>query len=142
LLFILFSAAVHFGSDKNLTIDLVVSSHEDPSFTQGISFNNSPGPYTPLLLHESLHRPQKLYEGTTRDGGASKTIWYKHQRRRKQFLPLCGPESIPVYVAAHPERVSPDLCLAWSPIWSDQPSLVGHNHQRQLWCVHSCPFQR
>jgi len=129
LLFILFSAAVHLGSDKNLTIDFVVSSHEDPSFTQGISFNNSLGPYTPLLLHESLHRPQKLYEGTTRDGGASKTIWYKH-KRRKQLLHPCGPASIPVYVAAQSERGSPDLCHAWSAIWSDQPHLAGQHVQQ------------
>merc|ERR1712013_605494 len=114
--------AVCLGSDQKST-ELALSLYETTSFSLGTCTTTSPGPFTPLLLHESLHRPQKLYEGTTRDGGASKTIWYKH-KRRKQLLHPCGPASIPVYVAAQSERGSPDLCHAWSAIRSDQPILL------------------
>ena len=65
---------------------------------------------------------------------------------------LGGPASIPVYVAAQSERVSPDLCLAWSTIWSDQPHLAGqrvlarhHQYQRApepLRHLYGCPAQR
>ena len=45
--------------------------------------------------------------------------------------PSGGPASISVYVAAQSERGSPDLCHAWSAIWSDQP-LCGQHVQQHL----------
>jgi len=53
-----------------------------------------------LLIHESLHGPQKLYEGTTRDGGASDTIWYQDHNSRSHQTPSGQARPASVYVAA------------------------------------------